>query len=49
MITFFDPSNPPLQRTGATVAALPLAPAAERPCRWADGETYRYASRCEFI
>jgi hypothetical protein len=25
------PSNPPLQRTGATVAALPLAPAAERP------------------
>ena len=29
--------NPPLQRTGASVAALPLAPAAERPYRWADG------------
>jgi hypothetical protein len=27
------PSNPPLQRPGATVAALPLAPAAERPSR----------------
>jgi len=25
--------NPPLQRAGASVAALPLAPAAERPSR----------------
>jgi len=32
------PPNPPLQRTGASVAALPLAPAAERPSRWADVE-----------
>jgi hypothetical protein len=27
------PPNPPLQRTGASVAALPLAPAAERQYR----------------
>jgi hypothetical protein len=29
------PSNLPLQRTGTSVATLPLAPAAERLYRWA--------------
>src|SRR5262245_31427238 len=32
-----QPSNKPLQRTGASVAALPRAPAAERQYRWTDG------------
>src|SRR5262249_6827956 len=32
------PPNPPLQRTNASVATLPLAFAAERPYRWADEE-----------
>ena len=35
MSTSSAPPNPPLQRTTASVAALPLAFAAERPYRWA--------------
>jgi hypothetical protein len=37
------PPNPPLQGTDASVAALPLAPAAERPYRWTD-EADRWAT-----
>jgi hypothetical protein len=37
------PSNRPLQRTGASVAALPLAYAAERQYRWTDEmKRFRY-------
>ena len=33
LIGVYSRSNPPLQRTGTSVATLPLAPAAERPSR----------------
>ena len=37
-------SNPPLQRPGASVAALPLAPAAERQYRSMKGDVKRNVS-----